>query len=33
MRCGGFWARAPADALGVEQELEMMLAQDDKPTT
>jgi hypothetical protein len=28
-----FWARAPADALGVKQELEMALAQDGKPTT
>jgi len=26
-----FWARAPADALGVKQELEKALAQDDKP--
>ena len=28
-----FWARAPADALGVKQELEKALAQDGKPTT
>jgi hypothetical protein len=27
-----FWARAPADALGVKQELEKALAQDSKPT-
>jgi hypothetical protein len=27
-----FWARAPADALGVKQELEMALAQDRTPT-
>jgi hypothetical protein len=28
-----FWARAPADALGVKQELEKALAPDGKPTT
>jgi hypothetical protein len=28
-----FWARAPADALGVKQELEKALAQGGKPTT
>jgi hypothetical protein len=28
-----FWARAPADALGVKQEFEKALAPDDKPTT
>ena len=28
-----FWARAPADALGVKQEFEKALAQDGKPTT
>jgi hypothetical protein len=28
-----FWARAPADALGVKQELEKALALDGKPTT
>ena len=28
-----FWARAPADALGVKQELEKALAQHGKPTT
>jgi hypothetical protein len=28
-----FWARAPADALGVKQDLEKVLAQDGKPTT
>jgi hypothetical protein len=28
-----FWVRAPADALGVKQELEKALAQDGKPTT
>jgi hypothetical protein len=28
-----FWARAPADALGVKQELEKALASDEKPTT
>jgi hypothetical protein len=27
-----FWARPPADALGVKQELEKALAQDGKPT-
>jgi hypothetical protein len=27
-----FWARSPADALGVKQELEKVLAQDGKPT-
>ena len=27
-----FWARAPADALGVKQELEMALAQGRTPT-
>jgi hypothetical protein len=27
-----FWARAPADDLGVKQELEMALAQDRTPT-
>jgi hypothetical protein len=27
-----FWARAPADALGVKQELEKALAPDGKPT-
>jgi hypothetical protein len=27
-----FWARAPADALGVKQELEKALTQDGKPT-
>jgi hypothetical protein len=27
-----FWALAPADALGVKQELEKALAQDGKPT-
>jgi hypothetical protein len=26
-----FWARAPADALGVKQELEKALTQDGKP--
>jgi hypothetical protein len=26
------WARAPADALGVKQELEKALMQDGKPT-
>ena len=29
---GEFWARAPAYALGVRQEFEKTLAQDDKPT-
>ena len=28
-----YWARAPADALGVKQELEKALAQDGKPPT
>jgi hypothetical protein len=28
-----FWARAPADALGVKQEFEKTLAQNEKPTT
>jgi hypothetical protein len=28
-----FWARAPADALGVKQEFEKALAQNSKPTT
>jgi hypothetical protein len=28
-----FWARTPADALGVKQEFEKLLAQDGKPTT
>jgi hypothetical protein len=28
-----FWARAPADSLGVKQELEKALAPDGKPTT
>ena len=28
-----FWARAPADALGVKQEFEKALTQDSKPTT
>jgi len=28
-----FWARAPADSLGVKQEFEKALAQDGKPTT
>ena len=27
-----FWARAPADALGVKQAFEKTLAQDGKPT-
>jgi hypothetical protein len=27
-----FWARAPADALGVKQEFEKALAPDGKPT-
>jgi hypothetical protein len=28
-----FWARAPADALGVKQEVEKTLASDEKPAT
>ncbi len=28
-----FWARAPADALGIKQELEKVLAPDSKPAT
>jgi hypothetical protein len=28
-----FWARAPANAVGVKQEFEKTLAQDGKPTT
>ena len=28
-----FWARSPADALGVKQEFEKVLAQDGRPTT